>query len=42
MALAKGMATYDDFEGVYFTVQVLRCCRDRENTELLIVDSNGC
>jgi hypothetical protein len=40
--LTIGMATYDDFDGVYFTVQALRLYQDLENTEILVVDNYGC
>jgi len=41
-ALTIGMATYDDFDGVYFTVQALRLYHDLADTELLVVDNYGC
>jgi hypothetical protein len=40
--LTVGMATYRDFEGVYFTVQALRLYQDIESVELLVVDNFGC
>jgi glycosyltransferase involved in cell wall biosynthesis len=40
--LTIGMATYDDFDGVYFTLQALRLYQDLENVELLVVDNYGC
>jgi Glycosyl transferase family 2 len=40
--LTIGMATYDDFDGVYFTLQALRLYHDLDNTELLVVDNYGC
>jgi uncharacterized membrane protein len=40
--LTIGMATYDDFDGVYFTLQSLRLYHDLEQTELLVVDNFGC
>ena len=40
--LTIGMATYDDFDGVYFTLQALRLYQDLDNTELLVVDNFGC
>ncbi len=40
--LTIGMATYQDFDGVYFTLQALRLYHDLENTELLVVDNYGC
>ncbi len=42
VALTIGMATYDDFDGVYFTLQSLRLYQDLEDTELLVVDNYGC
>ena len=41
-ALTIGMATYDDFDGVYFTVQALRLYHDLADTELLVIDNFGC
>ena len=40
--LTIGMATYNDFDGVYFTVQALRLYHDLSDTELLVVDNYGC
>jgi hypothetical protein len=40
--LTIGMATYDDFDGVYFTIQALRLYHDLEDTELLVIDNYGC
>jgi hypothetical protein len=40
--LTVGMPTYNDFDGVYFTVQALRLYQDLDDTELLIVDNYGC
>ncbi len=40
--LTIGMATYKDFDGVYFTLQALSLYHDLENTELLVVDNYGC
>src|SRR5215207_9685762 len=42
VALTIGMPTYNDFEGVYFTIQTLRLYHDLEDTELLVVDNFGC
>src|SRR5688500_2535598 len=42
VALTIGMPTYNDFDGVYFTLQALRLYEDLENTELLVVDNYGC
>jgi hypothetical protein len=39
--LTIGMAVYDDFDGVYFTIQALRLYHDLERTELLVVDNHG-
>ena len=41
VALTIGMATYNDFDGVYFTLQALRLYQDLEDTELLVVDNYG-
>lgn len=41
-ALTIGMATYDDFNGVYFTLQALRLYQDLADTELLVIDNFGC
>ena len=40
--LTIGMATYRDFDGVYFTVQALRLYQDLGDTELLVIDNYGC
>jgi hypothetical protein len=40
--LTIGMATYDDFDGVYFTIQSLRLYHDLDRVELLVVDNYGC
>lgn len=40
--LTIGMATYQDFDGVYFTLQALRMYHDLENTEILVIDNYGC
>jgi hypothetical protein len=42
VALTIGMATYNDFDGVYFTIQALRLYQDLADTELLVVDNFGC
>ena len=42
MDLTVGMATYRDFDGVYFTVQALRLYQDMEGVELVVVDNFGC
>lgn len=41
-ALTIGMATYNDFDGVYFTLQALRLYQDLDDVELLVVDNFGC
>lgn len=40
--LTIGMATYRDFDGVYFTLQALRLYQDLTSTELIVVDNYGC
>ena len=40
--LTIGMATYNDYDGVYFTLQALRLYQDLSQTELLIIDNYGC
>lgn len=40
--LTIGMATYNDFDGVYFTLQALRLYQDLQGVELLVVDNFGC
>jgi hypothetical protein len=40
--MTVGMATYDDFNGVYFTIQALRLYQDMQDVELLVVDNFGC
>ena len=42
MDLTVGMATYRDFDGVYFTIQALRLYQDMDGVELLVVDNFGC
>lgn len=42
VALTIGMATYNDFDGVYFTLQTLRLYQDLDDTEVLVVDNYGC
>lgn len=42
VALTIGMATYDDFDGVYFTIQALRLYQDLAETEILVIDNYGC
>lgn len=38
--LLIGMATFDDFNGVYFTVQALRMYHDLAGVEIAVVDNN--
>jgi hypothetical protein len=38
--LTVGMATYDDFDGVYFTVQSLRMYHNLKNAEIIVLDNN--
>jgi Glycosyl transferase family 2 len=40
--LTIGMATYNDFDGVYFSLQALRLYQDLDQTELLVIDNYGC
>jgi glycosyltransferase involved in cell wall biosynthesis len=40
--LTIGMATYRDFDGVYFTLEALRLYQDLESTEIVVVDNYGC
>jgi hypothetical protein len=40
-ALTIEMAAYNDFDGVYFTVQALRLYHDLDDVELLVVDNYG-
>jgi hypothetical protein len=42
VALTIGMATYDDFDGVYFTLQSLRLYQDLSDTEIIVIDNFGC
>jgi hypothetical protein len=42
VALTIGMAAYNDFDGVYFTLQALRLHQDLDDVELLVVDNYGC
>ena len=41
MKLTIGMAVYDDWVGVYFTVEALRMYQDLTDTEILVVDNKG-
>src|SRR5688500_13590150 len=40
--LTIGMATYNDYDGVYFTLQALRLYQHLDDTELLVIDNFGC
>ena len=40
--LTIGMPTYNDYDGVYFTLQTLRLYQDLSQTELLVIDNYGC
>jgi hypothetical protein len=42
MELTIGMATYDDFDGVYFTLQALRLYQNLQDVEVVVVDNFGC
>src|SRR4051812_48096136 len=42
VALTIGMPTYNDFDGVYFTIQALRLYQNLEDTEIVVVDNFGC
>jgi len=41
MKLTIGMAVYDDFKGLYFTLQALRFYHDITDAEFVIVDNKG-
>lgn len=41
-ALTVGMATYGEFDSLYFTLQSLRMYQDMTDTEVLVVDNYGC
>src|SRR3954454_4188675 len=40
--LTVGMATYDDFDGVYFTIQSLNLFQGMSECEILVIDNYGC
>jgi hypothetical protein len=40
--LTIGMATYQDFDGVYFTAQALRLYQDLCGVEVVVIDNFGC
>ena len=41
MKLTIGMAVYNDFKGIYFTLQALRLYHNLHDVELLVVDNKG-
>jgi len=41
MKITIGMACYNDFSGVYFSVQALRMFQDMKDCEVLIIDNYG-
>lgn len=41
MKITIGMAVYNDFKGLYFTLQSLRTYHDLTDVELLVVDNKG-
>ena len=41
MKLTVGMAVYNDFPGVFFSVEALRLYHDLSDTEILVVDNAG-
>src|SRR5579859_2732743 len=42
LELTIGMATYNDYNGVYFTLLALRLYQDLSGTEVLVIDNYGC
>lgn len=38
--ITVAMATYDDFDGVYFSVQALRMYQDVQDVEIVVLDNN--
>ena len=40
MQMTIGMAVYDDFDGVYFTIQSIRLHHDLQDVEFIVVDNN--
>jgi hypothetical protein len=40
MKLTIGMAHYDDFDGLYFTIQSLKMHHDLSDTEIVVIDNN--
>lgn len=40
--LTLGMATYDDFHGVWFTLSSLRLHQDLSDCEIVVIDNYGC
>ena len=41
MKLTIGMAVYNDFKGLYFTLQALRIYHDLSDVEVMVVDNRG-
>ena len=41
MLLTIGMAVYDDWGGVYFTVEALRMYQNLSDVEILVIDNKG-
>lgn len=41
-SLTIGMATYDDYDGVYFSIQALRMYQDMHNVQIIVTDNFGC
>lgn len=42
MKFTIGMSTWDDFDGVYFTIQDLYLHHDMEDVEVVVIDNFGC
>ena len=40
MLLSIGMPTFEDFDGVYFSLQSLRLHHDVDDCELLVIDNS--
>ena len=40
VTLTIGVPTYDDFDGLFFTLQALRAYQDLDDTEVLVVDNS--
>src|SRR6187402_44954 len=39
-SLTIGMAVFDDFNGVYFSIQALRAYHDLSDVEIVLIDNN--